>query len=152
MRPARALAVSVLLAALAGAELWDIVSFGEDWPFSRYAMFAGGRVGPLRQRHVLYGVDAGGAESLLVAPRALYPLDVYKLDAAFSSFRLDELPASRLSSAEAERLRGMLADILRRYEAGRVTGKHAGPTLVGLRLYLMSRHAGERALVFEVTP
>jgi hypothetical protein len=136
MRPVRVAVVHLLLAVIVAGGLWDTLTFAEHWPFSRYSMFARVVSGPWRERLVLYGVRGDGGEDSLTSPAYLYPLDAYKLDVSLSNLAgVDAAARDRSTPAAPERVEPALADILRRYELRRSKRQHAGPELVGLRLY-----------------
>src|SRR5690348_15650155 len=86
MRPARLAVVHSLLFVIVVGGLWDTLTFGEHWPFSRYSMFSRVVAGPWRERLVVYGLRGDGGDEPLTSPAYLYPLDAYKLDVAFSNF------------------------------------------------------------------
>lgn len=122
------LAIAAILAGSAAA----IVTGRELWPFSPYPMFSALRRGPTVRDLWLYGVLPGGDETPLSDRSAFHP------------FRLAQLKAALERLAPPAR-REALEDMLARYEHRRIAGLHAGPGLVGLRVYRMTFECDDRA-------
>ena len=121
--------VSVLLGAVALAQIYAMVSYREIFPFSPFPMFS------YAQRHYrasvlnAYGVTADGSEVPLMPSTSTpytFPLDGRLLQWTFERMAQDP-DRTRLSRA--------LEDLLVRYERGRAAGRHDGPPLRSVRLY-----------------
>ncbi len=120
----------VLIAILVGGSLYDIEARTEHWPFSNYPMFSEiHRSNTLRLPRI-YGITRDGTETPIVSYRELWPLDQSRLPIGLRAIYND--------TGSSGRIREALRDVLRRYEARRAEGEHAGPPLVGLRLYVVS--------------
>jgi hypothetical protein len=130
MSRTRFLIVHLLIAGVVGGSLYDIAMRTEHWPFSNYPMFSEiHRTNVLRWPR-LYGVTRDGREVPLLSYRQLWPLDQSRLPVG--------LRAIYGESGSGARVREALRDVLRRYEERRVMGKHSGPELIGVRLYVVS--------------
>ena len=120
----------LLIAAVVGGSFYDIATRMEHWPYSNYPMFAEiHRTNILRWPRI-YGVTRDGREVPIVSYPQLWPLDQSRLPIG--------LRAIVNEPGSSTRVREALRDVLRRYEARRVAGEHGGPSLVGVRLYLVS--------------
>ena len=130
MSRTRFLIANVLIAGVIGGSLYDIVMRTEHWPFSNYPMFSElYRTNVLRWPR-LYGVIPEGGEVPIVSYEQLWPLDQSRLPIG--------LRALYAEPGSGARVREALRDVLRRYEERRVAGKHSGPELIGVRLYVVS--------------
>ncbi|MCK6461169.1 MAG: hypothetical protein L6Q95_14905 [Planctomycetes bacterium] len=119
-RRRRLLANGILVAILLG-QAAAIVSGRELWPFSPYPMFSRS-LAPTVERFWLCGVREDGAEIALRSTAAFHPFRLAQLEGALA--RMD-------APALAEAARDMLA----RYEARRLAGRHDGAPLRSLRIY-----------------
>ena len=127
MGAASAIGASLVIVALAGGQLADIVLSREDWPFSSYPMYSGQERDSIEWTRV-YGVTATG-EIVLVPERHLRPFDTARLHYAINGAVLHrpEQPAARDRA---------LRTFHELYEAGRRAGEHDGPPVQALRLYI----------------
>jgi hypothetical protein len=145
------IAASLIVLALAGLQLFDILFQREDWPFSSYPMYAarqGDHIAWLR----VYGVAHSG-ELALIPELYLRPLDTARLNYSFSR----EILSREDRAAATERA---LRSLYGLYEGGRRARDHEGPAVHTLRLYqerwrilpsLVNRSApDERRLLFEL--
>jgi hypothetical protein len=99
----------------------------EQWPFSQYPMFSVAWTARSFTWLRLCGVTSDGRELALDANRYIRPLDLSRLPKALRVI---------LASPDGKRqVRIVLVDCLKRYEALRQRGEHAGPPLVAMRLY-----------------
>jgi hypothetical protein len=130
MSRSRFLIAHLLIAGVVGGSVYDIVMRTEHWPFSNYPMFSElYRTNVLRWPR-LYGVTPDGREVPIVSYQQLWPLDQSRLPIG--------LRAIYSEPGSGARVREALLDVLRRYEERRVAGKHSGPELIGVRLYVVS--------------
>jgi hypothetical protein len=116
----RLLANGILLAILLG-QAAAIVAGRELWPFSPYPMFSKS-LAPTVERFWLCGVREDGTEIAL------------RKSAAFHPFRLAQLEGA-LGRLDFKGLAEAAKDLLARYEARRMAGRHDGPPLRSLRIY-----------------
>jgi hypothetical protein len=152
MSLARMRLVSLLVVGIAAGQLYDTILDRDHWPFSSYPMFSHPRQTMVVQMKRLYGLTANG-EVAIVVPRHLVPFHEARLMTAFK--RIGRRPDRDV------RLRAALRWTLDRYETLRASGRHDGPTLRGMRLYIVTwpihpqaanRDAPlQRQLVAEVT-
>lgn len=121
--------VYALLALIVGGSAVDVLFKFEHWPFSWYPMYASRQNQRSLRIPLIYGVTASGTpqEIELQDLDSLRPFDNSRLKSWLGDAIRDPNSTSRLRTA--------LQDILRRYEAGRVAGRHAGPPLQAARLY-----------------
>lgn len=119
--------VYAVLAAVMSGSLWAAISGRERWPFSPYPMYAWVEVDRSVKRLQLCGVrsDRSDQEVPLAALRYLRPFDDARLSAAL--WRLWDTP---------EQLGEALRYCLRRYEWLRRHGRHQGPPIEAIRLYV----------------
>jgi hypothetical protein len=131
MTSRRLIFAHLLIAAVVGGSLYDIVKSQEHWPFSDYPMFS-----TIHRRHVLenwyrvFGVTPDGEEVAILAYPELWPLDQSRLPLGIR--RLAQQPGNET------KVHAALTDILRRYEERRIAGRHDGPAFRGLRLYSLA--------------
>ena len=130
MSRTRLILVHAVIAGVVGGSLYDIVTRQEHWPFSNYPMFAAVHRSAVLRWPRLYGVTADGTEVPMVSYRELWPLDQSRLPIGLRAM-YDEEGAD-------DRVRAVLRDVLRRYEARRPSGAHSGRALTAIRLYLVS--------------
>jgi len=123
----RRLFVNLILAGFIAASVYDIVVDQEHWPFSQYPMFSVAWNSPRFAWHRLFAVTATGKEFPLDENRFITPFDQSRLPKAFRQILAR-------SAAKAETALA-LKDVLARYEALRLAGRHSGPAAAGLRLY-----------------
>jgi hypothetical protein len=128
MSGARMCLVSLLVVAIAAGQLCDTILDRDHWPFSSYPMFSRPRQMVVQMKR-LYGVTANG-EVPIVVPRHLAPFHEARLMTAFKRI-------GRRPDRDA-RLRAALRWTLDRYEALRASGRHEGPALRGIRLYIVT--------------
>jgi hypothetical protein len=123
----RLLLVYGLGSVIFGGALFDLVRDTEHWPFSAYPMFS--EIPPKTLSILrLYGVVQRS------------PLVEIQLD---SNLYLQPFDTSRIADAldharKENRLDEGVTDCLVRYEALRRAGRHDGPSLVAMRLYLVT--------------
>lgn len=117
---------SLAVAVLVGGSAFDVLMAREDWPFSSYPMFWSVRSSELSALS-LYGVTADGEEILFNDVRYTHPFDITKTRVSLGKIHKDPERRHQIDDA--------LRDFLRRYETGRMVGRHDGPPLVGIRLY-----------------
>jgi hypothetical protein len=123
----RRLFINLILAGFLAASAYDIVVDQEHWPFSQYPMFSVAWNSPTFAWHRLFAVTATGREFPLDENRFITPFDQSRLPKAFRQILTR-------STAKADTLVA-LKDVLARYEALRVAGRHSGPAATGIRLY-----------------
>ena len=129
MSGGRRLVVSGFIACVVGLQFVEVARQGEHWPYAQYAMYASEHGGDITWYRV-YGVTPVGE----------FPLD---RDAYFPPF-----DPQRFSYAFAPRpprrdliippTTDLLRVVGRLYERARVTGRHEGPALTGLRAYRLT--------------
>jgi len=150
MKPWRVRLVYGVVGAIVLGHLYDIARQQEHWPFSNYPMWAR----PAKDWHIKNVVPVG----LTVAQS---PGEVELTDAAYLAPlppHYQRIAVMRVARRESKR-DAMLRDYLDYYEKRRVTGKHNGPRLRGIRLYEYhwdlhrdARNAAEpdgRTLIYE---
>ena len=131
MTSRRLILAHLLIAAVVGGSFYDIATGQEHWPFSDYPMFS-----TVHRKHVLdnwyrvFGVTPDGREVAIVEYPELWPLDQSRLPLGLRTIARQPGNQSRVETA--------LADVLRRYEARRIAGRHQGPAFEGARLYSLS--------------
>ena len=128
MSRARLWVVYTLGAVILGGSLYDFVRDTEHWPFSTYPMFSEISLGNAYSILRLYGVVQRS------------PLIEIQLD---NNLYLQPFDNSRLADAlerarQENKLDEAVTDCLARYEALRRAGRHNGPSLVAMRLYLVT--------------
>jgi len=127
MSKPRLLVVYALGAVIFGGALFDLVRDTENWPFSPYPMFS--EIPPKTLSMLrLYGVVQRS------------PLVEIQLD---NNLYLQPFDTSRVADAlnharQENRLDEGVIDCLTRYEALRRAGRHHGPPLVAMRIYLVT--------------
>ena len=123
--------VHLVIAIVVGGSLYVAVTARECWPFSPYPMYAWIEQDRSVQRLQLYGVVAGrpDEEFPLRALRHLRPFDDARLTAALGRLW------HRADAPQA--LDQALRYCLTRYEQLRRQGRHTGPALRGIRLYVL---------------
>lgn len=128
MSKARLLVVYGLGAMILGGSLPDIVRDTEHWPFSQYQMFSQMEVSKTYSTLRLYGVVERSplVEVQLDSNLYLQPFDNSRLLAGLQN----ALGKNRLDEA--------VTDCLTRYEALRRAGRHDGPPLLAMRLYMVT--------------
>jgi hypothetical protein len=132
MSTSRRTIVNAFLAFLVCGSLYDIALDSEHWPFSQYPMFSSIWRATTFRWYRLVGVREDGVEFVLDHARYIQPFDESRLHLAM--VRLAERP-------DAESLiRRAVANCLDRYRRQRLNGKHDGPTLRAMRLYLLEWH------------
>jgi hypothetical protein len=122
--------IHLLISVILFGSLYDIATQQEHWPFSDYPMFSNVHRESVLEWPRLYGVRTDGSELALLDHQYLAPLDQSRLPLGLRRIYREEGSGPRLQDA--------IADCLRRYERRRVAGKHDGPPLRALRLYLVS--------------
>jgi hypothetical protein len=111
-----------------GGALSDMVRDTEHWPFSPFAMYS--------------RMDLSGTYSTLrlygVVQRS--PLIEVQLDSSLyvQPFDLSRLPPALKHAAQENMLDEAMLDCLTRYEALRRAGRHDGPPLVAMRVYMVT--------------
>ena len=120
----------VLIAGVILGSAYDIATRQEHWPFSDYPMFAAIHRATVLEWPRLFGVTADGSEIALVSHEYLWPLDQSRLPIGLRHIYATERNATRLHAA--------LEDCLERYERRRIAGRHDGPALRGIRLYVVA--------------
>jgi len=140
LSPARRRLVHALIAILLGGHLLSIATAAELFPFSYYPMFSRSLAGRRDyQQMALVGV----AQGVEIA------LDRSWIRAATST-RIKHLRRlfERALRLDAERVPGLLRELLRAYDELRASERPELPALTGLRLYrehyLLERHALNR--------
>ena len=128
MSKPRLLVVYALGAVIFGGALSDLVRDTEHWPFSPYPMFSEIAASKTYSMLRLYGVVQRS------------PLIEIQLD---SNLYLQPFDNSRLADAleharRENKLDEAVTDCLTRYEALRRAGRHDGPPLVAMRLYMVT--------------
>jgi glycosyltransferase involved in cell wall biosynthesis len=130
--PARYVMVLLLMAAVVGGSLFDIVEDREDWPLSQYPMFSTVDAEPVLRVVRLMGVtrEAPPREIALLDDDFIAPLDQCRLSTGLA--RTFGNPSRRgLGPA-------MMRGVLERYELRRINGAHSGPPLSAVRAYDMT--------------
>jgi hypothetical protein len=129
MEPRRIWLVYVLMAALVGGSLYDLVRDTEHWPFSQYPMYAQVVYKRELERIWLFGVtdEQRPREIPLLAYPYIQPLNQARLLKGLE--KMSYRPDGQRLLTEASR------DCLVRYEALRRRGRHQGPALQGIRCY-----------------
>jgi len=123
----RRLFVNLIIVGFIAASAYDIVIDQEHWPFSQYPMFSVAWNSPTFAWHRLFAVTATGEE---------FPLDENRFIAPFDQSRLPKVFRQMLTRSTAKADTAVaLRDVLSRYEALRIAGRHNGPAAAGLRLY-----------------
>ncbi len=128
MSKRRLLVFYALGAVIFGGSLADIVRDTEHWPFSQYPMdsevFSSKTFSMLR----LYGV---------VQKSPLVEIQLYNTS-FIEPFDNSRLSAGLAHTLQVNRQDEAVADCLARYEALRRAGRHRGPPLVAMRLYMVT--------------
>ena len=121
--------VYLLIFIIAGGSLFDIVTRGEHWPFSRYAMYSAIKRNFYTSRTEIFGVTKSDPprEISLMEPQYIQPLSRLRLSTA-----LKRKPAN---VTYEQYYTEVLRHVLERYEALRIAGAHHGPRLRGIRFY-----------------
>jgi hypothetical protein len=122
----RWLFVNITIAAIAGMQLLELVTPGDRWPFSPYAMYAAEH-GPSIAWRGIYGVSEG-REFRLHDTRYYPPIDPARMSYAFAERR-------RRSWTIVPPQDSMLRAVASLYERARIAGDHDGAPLGGIRLY-----------------
>lgn len=130
MSRTRLILAQLVIAGVIGGSFYDILTKQEHWPFSNYPMFSAVHRSSVLRWPRLYGVTAEGTEVPIVSYQELWPLDQSRLPIGLRAM-YDEEGAD-------DRVRTVLRDVLRRYEARRRSGAHSGRPLIAIRLYLVS--------------
>ncbi len=144
-----------VIAAVIGGSLYDIMTDCEHWPFSPYPMYSDVRREYVLKRFWLFGIEKEtGREMSLLDAQYVQPFDRSRLTHALMRIYRGQVDRQPLLSRA-------LQDCWVRYEALRRAGRHHGPPLSGVQLYLMtwqlasSGHQAEqqasRELLAEVT-
>jgi hypothetical protein len=128
MSKPRLLVVYALGAIIFGGAFYDLLRDTEHWPFSPYPMFSEITTGKTLSMLRLYGVVQRSPLVEIQLDNNLYlqPFDNSRLADALGHARLQ----NRVDEA--------VTDCLARYEALRRAGRHDGPPLVAMRLYLVT--------------
>lgn len=116
-------ALSAFFLFVIGGHAFDVVAKRDDWPFSRYPMYAVVRPSVVERDEVV-GVGQEGEFELRV-PHHLAPFDVTRLRWVLS--KIEKKRASRYSEA--------LDKLFARYEHLREAGRHSGPPILAIRTY-----------------
>jgi len=126
---ARYFIINTVIGIIVAGSLFDIATRREHWPFSYYDLYSGASNEYSLTLLRLYGVTESETpgEFPLYSFRYIQPFDNARL-----RFALDTIDAGPNRN---ERLSEALRDCLRRYEALRVSGRHDGPPLRGIRFY-----------------
>src|SRR5438552_15395317 len=129
MSRARYCLINTVIGVIIAGSLLDIATRREHWPFSHYDLYSGHSNEYSLTLLRIYGVTAGetSGELPLYAMRYIQPFDNARLRFALETIDTDPNRSAQLTEA--------LRDCLRRYEALRVSGRHDGPPLRGLRFY-----------------
>lgn len=123
MTPTRRRVLSAFFLFVIAGHAFDIVAKRDDWPFSRYPMYAVVRPSVVERDDVV-GVGAEGEFELRV-PHHLAPFDVTRLRWVLN--KIEKKREHRYSEA--------LDRLFDRYEDLRAAGKHSGPPILALRTY-----------------
>jgi hypothetical protein len=128
LRPTRVMTVQCVTFLLVGMQVIEMGLQLEHWPFSNYPMYSG--IQPTRLSWVRVAGIVHGSEFWL-SDSQIRP---------FAHDRISHALNRHVSSGPNWQARAddALAGILRLYEAGRQTGRHAGPPLLGVRLYRLA--------------
>lgn len=136
MNPARKALVLALAALITAVHLFDIATFQEHWPSSRYAMY--GFIARDRfSFYVLYGVRADGSEIAINSDEDVRPFLRRPLNVIYENMIGRPAPGvmhNFQSIPEGERkLTALIRDVARRYAS-----RHPEAQLRGARLYRMT--------------
>jgi hypothetical protein len=131
LRRYRIWVVYAVIILITGGSLFDIITGTEHWPFSPYPMYSGVHLDRFFDSYRLYGVreEEGLHDISLWEIPYIQPFDFSRLDIALRA--MSNSPKRQRFLGEA------LRDILVRYTALRRLGRHNGPPLRGIRLYLL---------------
>ncbi len=131
MRRGRVLLVYAMLAVLLTGSARDILSDEEHWPFSPYPMFSAVERSRTLRSLRLFAVTPGAEtrELPLLAYEHLQPMDQCRVSTALSWMR-------RRPDGE-QRMKDAARSAFERYEALRHAGKHDGPAIAAVRVYLL---------------
>jgi hypothetical protein len=122
-------AIATIIGASALAIVLDPPLIHEPWPFSAYRLYAQKMPNDYIRRHRLFGVTREEpAREIPLVDEYLEPFEHLRFTDALRQLQREKHP---------ERLEEGLRDMLARYEARRRAGKHDGPALRGVRLYLL---------------
>lgn len=130
MTPKRQIFAHVLIFAVILGSSYDIATRQEHWPFSDYPMFSAIHRANVLEWPRLFGVTAEGSEVALVDHDYLWPLDQSRLPIGLRHIYRTE--------RDVPRVHAVLEDCLARYERRRVAGRHDGPALRAIRLYMVA--------------
>jgi len=139
MSKLRMLLLHAVIALLISGSLYDIVTFGEHWPFSSYRMYSN-----LQRERSLSSVRLFGVTK--EEPHREIPLLAFQHIQPFNQSRLAvALRRLNLKPQRQQLLDEALRDCLTRYETLRRVGRHDGPPLQGIRLYRLQWQLDPRA-------
>ena len=150
----REILIYIVIFVIAGGSLFDIITRGEHWPFSRYPMFSSVKRDYSYTEFKLFGVPKNNPQSEmnLLEPQYIRPLTILHLSMTFKK--------KPVNLTYEKYIQEVLTRILERYELLRLTGDHDGPQLRGIRLYQYlwkldpkGRHVDQpyaRELIFEI--
>jgi hypothetical protein len=116
----RLIGIHLIIVAMIGPSLYDMLSGAEHWPFSPYNMYSGLMSRWLLQRIRLYGIDAQGQEFALLDREEIQPFDHCRLEVSMERLCLNP-----------PRMEKAVRDCLKRYESRR----SAGPPILAIRVY-----------------
>ena len=129
MSRVRVRVVNSALAVLIAGSLIDIATGREHWPFSPYAMFADHATSRTVSKLILMGVTRDEHREVPLRHLSfIRPFDRSRLMTALERMSRGQRSSDLLNEA--------LHDCLRRYERRGREGRHSGPPLEAVRLYL----------------